>query len=234
MAGGYGTRLRPHTKTFNKHLLPVYDQPMIFYPADTLKKSGIKDIFVVTESASLDQFKNHLGDGSQWGVKFTYGKQTGAGGIAAALSLAKHFANGDSVAVILGDNLFEQNFKRTISGFHLGATIFLKKVKGNLQSFGVPVFDDKKIIAIEEKPRNPKSPYAVTGFYIFDGSFFKKINNIKKSVRGELEITDLVNEYLKEGQLRHEKVKGHWADMGTNSSLLAAGNWVAKNSQKDV
>ena len=230
LAGGFGLRLSPLTRIINKHLLPVYDRPMISYVVDTLKKSGLKEILLVTEKSSAASFKKFLRNGQEFGIRISYKTQKGAGGIAEALSLAKNFSDGDSVAVILGDNIFEENFKKQVQKFKQGATIFLKKVSG-LERFGVPVFKNGKIVFIEEKPKAPKSPYAVTGFYIFDKDVFNFIKQIKPSERNELEITDVINQYLKNDLLNHEIINGYWSDAGTFESLLETSLWIFKRKK---
>lgn len=236
LAGGFGTRLKPMSRiNYNKHLVRVYDWPMIFHAIDTLKRSGLKEILIVTDDSNNERFEDLLdiNKKNEWGVKLSCEAQIGAGGIAAALGVAKRFANGGPVAVILGDNIFETDFKSQIKKFQQGATIFLKKMSG-LERFGVPVFAGKKIIFVEEKPKIPKSLYAVTGFYLFDGNFFKIIPTLKRSARNELEITDVVNHYLKNNLLNYELVRGYWADAGTPESLNDAGNWVKRFRTKNA
>ena len=229
LAGGYGTRLRPLTNVVNKHLLPVYDRPMISYPLETLKKSGIDEIMIVSESAHVGQFSNFLKGGEGYDVRLAYAAQNGAGGIAEALSLAKDFAGSDPLAVILGDNIFEDTFSADVSAFTKGAKIFIKPVS-DPQRFGVPVFSGDRITAVEEKPEHPKSKFAVVGLYLFDNTVFDIITKLKPSARGELEVTDALNAYAKRGALAHALLAGHWADAGTFESLLATSNWVANRS----
>lgn len=233
LAGGYGTRLRPLTNIVNKHLLPVYDRPMILYPLETLKKSGIDEIMVVSESAHVGQFSNFLKGGEGYGVRLSYGAQKGAGGIAEALSLAKDFAGSDSLAVILGDNIFEDIFPTDVSVFKKGAKVFIKPVS-DPRPFGVPVFEGDRITLVEEKPQQPKSKYAVTGFYLFDNTVFDVIEKLQPSARGELEVTDAINAYARQSLLEHTTLAGHWADAGTFESLLATSNWVAGRSSKNT
>ncbi len=230
LAGGLGTRLRPLTQITNKHLLPVYDKPMILYPLETLKNSGIRDIMVVCGREHADHFMSFLGSGKEHGVKLSYALQdTNNGGIADALSYAEDFADGGSIAVILGDNIFENDFKKAAAGFASGAEIFFKKAE-NPSRFGVPVFskDGKKILRVEEKPKKPKSPYAQTGFYLFDSGIFSVIKTLKPSARGELEMTDAVNRYNEEGKLSFGFVKGEWLDAGTFESLFKAAEFLRK------
>jgi glucose-1-phosphate thymidylyltransferase len=232
LAGGLGTRLRPLTHITNKHLLPVYDKPMILYPLETLKRSGITDIMVVTGREHAGHFMNFLGSGQQYGVKCSYAIQdTNNGGIADALRQAEDFSQGQSIAVILGDNIFEQDFKKDVVSFQGGAKVFFKEMK-NPSRFGVPVFDAsrRKIVLIEEKPKKPKSQLAQTGFYMYDNSVFSFIKTLKPSARGELEITDVNNMYLKKNELSHGIIKGLWSDAGTFESLLKVSTEVAKRA----
>lgn len=232
LAGGLGTRLYPLTLITNKHLLPVYNKPMILYPLETLKKSGITDIMIVTGREHAGHFMNFLGSGQQYGVKCSYAIQdTNNGGIADALRSAEDFSQGQSVAVVLGDNIFEQDFKKDVDTFKGGAKVFFKAVK-NPARFGVPVFDKtgKRIVSIEEKPKKPKSNLAQTGFYMYGNDIFSIIKTLKPSARGELEITDANNMYLKKGALSHSIVKGLWSDAGTFESLLKVSGEVAKRA----
>lgn len=228
LAGGLGTRLRPMTLITNKHLLPVYDKPMVFYPINTLLKAGIKDIMVVTGCEHMGQMINILKSGKEFGCKFSYAVQEEAGGIAQALGLCEDFANGESVAVILGDNIFEEKFDS--KPFDSGARIYLKKVP-DPKRFGVPVFNDGKIIAIEEKPNKPKTDYAVTGLYLYENSVFDVIKTLKPSGRGELEITDVNNHFIAEGKMDYEIFDGFWSDAGTPDSLLKSSNFVKENNE---
>lgn len=232
LAGGLGTRLHPLTHITNKALLPVYDKPMILYPLETLRNSGIKEIMIVCSPDHSGHFMDFLGSGEQYGVKLAYAVQTKATGIAAALVLAEDFADRDFIAVTFGDNIFEHNFSKDIlkcEQDRCGAMVFLKKVR-DPRRFGVPEISGGKVIKIEEKPKKPKSNYAVTGFYIYDNSVFKKIKKLKPSARGELEVTDLNNLYIKERTLAWTEIKGNWFDVGTFDSLLTAANWVAENN----
>lgn len=230
LAGGKGTRLLPMTKVTNKHLLPVYNKPMIYYPLQTLIDAGIKDIMIVTGVEHMGDIMMILGSGKDFGVKLTYRVQDEAGGIAQALGLCEEFANGDNVAVILGDNIFTDNIKEYVDNFVDGCHLFFKRVK-NPRRFGVPVFKKDKIIRIDEKPMNPQSEYAVTGLYIYDKSVFEIIKYIVPSGRGELEITDVNNEYIKNKKINGSEVKGFWSDAGTPESLLFSANHI-KNGVK--
>jgi len=231
LAGGLGTRLSPLTKITNKHLLPVFDKPMIYYPLITLMDAGIKDILIVTGGNHAGEFLRLLGNGKELNLKeihYTY--QTGEKGIADALRLAEDFADGDKIVVILGDNLFGGSIKPYVDKFARqtnGAKILIKKV-GNPQRFGVVDFKKGKVISIEEKPKKPKSSYAVTGLYMYDSEVFDFIRKLKVSRRGEYEITDINNMYLKEGALTCDILKGYWTDCGTCESLLRANILVAK------
>ncbi len=230
LAGGLGTRLHPLTKITNKHLLPVYDKPMILYPLETLRKSGITEVMIVCGREHAGHFMQFLGSGKEYGVKISYALQdTNNGGIADALSYAEDFADGGAIAVILGDNIFEYDFKKAVAGFDGGAMGFFKKVS-DPKRFGVPVFskDEKIIIRIEEKPKKPKSSYAQTGFYIFDAHVFSFIKGLKPSARGELEMTDAINHYVHVGDFSFKIVKGEWLDAGTVESLFTAAAFVRK------
>lgn len=231
-AGGRGTRLYPLTRATNKHLLPVYDKPMIYYPIQTLVNTGIKEILIVVSEPHSGDFINVLRNGEDFGItKVEYAFQDESiKGIAGAVLCAESFADEDNVVVILGDNTTDTNIKKDVETFKKGAKVFLKEVN-DPQRFGVPVFDsNNKIIKIEEKPKNPKSSYAVTGLYIFDNTIFKKIKNIKPSKRGELEITDINNKYIKEGTMHWTELKGFWNDAGTFDSLFKSNKyWANKN-----
>ena len=232
LAGGLGTRLYPLTRITNKHLLPVYNKPMILYAMDTLKKSGLTEVMIVCGREHAGHFMNFLGSGKEFGLKLSYALQdTNNGGIADALRYAEDFAEGDSVAVILGDNIFDQDFKKEVRAFKKGVQVFFKDVE-DPRRFGVPVFDKsgKKITMIEEKPQQPKSNFAQVGFYIFDNEVFSYIKNLKPSKRGELEITDVNNAYLKKGKLSFSIVTGSWYDAGTFDSLLRVSNEIARKA----
>lgn len=227
LAGGFGTRLRPLTNITNKHLIAVYDKPMILYPLETLVRSGIKDILIVSGREHAGHFIEFLGSGKEYGVKLSYKVQDDAGGIAQALSLSEDFADAKPITVILGDNIFEDNFTKAISSFHAGAKIFLKKVS-DPERFGVPVLEGKRVIKILEKPKEPPTPYAVSGLYQYDADVFNIIKKLKPSTRGELEITDVNNAYIRQGQLKAEFIKGFWSDAGTFDSLARATQWAMK------
>ncbi len=232
LAGGLGTRLRPLTNITNKHLLPVYNKPMILYPLETLRKAGITEIMVVCGREHAGDFMNFLGSGEEYGITCSYAIQdTNNGGIADALRQAEGFSDNESVAVVLGDNIFDGDFSEDIATFTDGAKVFFKEV-ANPSRFGVPVFDDsgERILTIEEKPKNPKSKLAQTGFYIYDTNVFSFIKTLKPSARGELEITDVNNMYLSKGKLSHALVEGLWSDAGTFESLLAVSNEIAKRT----
>jgi len=236
LAGGLGTRLEPLTLATNKHLLPIFDQPMIFYPIKTLVKAGIKEVMIVTSGPHAGHFIRVLKNGKELGLKhLEYGYQNNpVGGIADALSVSQDFADNGSIAVILGDNTTDADIGSAVRKFQEGALIFLKKVP-DPKRFGVPVFDKKdrkKIIKIEEKPRKPKSPYAVTGLYIYDNQVFDYIKKCKPSKRGQLEITEVNNYYIKAGMMGWEELKGFWSDAGTFESLFRASKYWAKKKGK--
>ena len=230
LAGGTGSRLYPLTKVTNKHLLPVYDKPMIFYPMATLINAGIKDIMIVSGRGHAGHFLELLGSGADHGVHLTYEIQEEAGGIAQALYLAKDFVDGDNVTVILGDNIFQDNIKDDVESFNTGAKIFIKEVT-DAYRFGVAELKGKKVIGIEEKPREPKSNFAVTGLYIYNSHVFDAIKNLKPSGRGELEITDVNNYYIQKGNMEYGMLKGYWSDAGTFESLLRAGELVQQQNE---
>jgi glucose-1-phosphate thymidylyltransferase len=231
LAGGLGTRMFPLTKITNKHLLPVYDKPMIYYPLRALINAGIQDILIVTGGNYAGDFLRLLGNGHEFGLKhINYTYQEGEGGIAAALSLAEFFADKEKICVILGDNIIEKNIRRGVEAFErqkAGAKIMLKEVP-DPQRFGVPVLEGDRIVTIEEKPEAPKSPYAVTGIYMYDNQVFDIIKDQRPSARGELEITDVNNIYIGKGQLTWEILDGWWTDAGTFGSLLKASQLVAE------
>jgi len=237
LAGGTGSRLFPLTRVTNKHLLPVYDRPMIFYPIQTLVNAGITDILLVTGGQDAGDFLRLLGNGKDFGLKhINYTYQEGEGGIADALRLAEHFADGQKICVVLGDNLIETNILAAREKFESqerGAHIILKEVP-DPERFGVPVFDSDRIVRIEEKPKEPKSRYAVIGIYMYDGTVFDRIRKLKPSGRGEFEITDVNNQYLAEGTLTYSILEGWWTDAGTFESLLRANNLVAQGGANKV
>jgi len=230
LAGGLGTRLWPLTKITNKHLLPVYDKPMVYYPLKCLVNAGIKDVLLVTGGNDAGDFLRLLGNGKELGLKelhYTY--QEGEGGIADALRLAEDFADGDKLVVILGDNIIEKDIRQGVANFFSqpkGARIYLKEVP-DPERFGVPVIEGGRIVQIEEKPKNPASRYAVIGIYMYDEQVFEFIKSLKPSERGELEITDVNNFYLQQGSLEYQILDGWWTDAGTFDSLLKATNLVA-------
>ncbi len=230
LAGGLGSRLRPLTKVTNKHLLPIYDKPMIYYPIETLCKAGIRDIMIVTGGNSAGDFLRLLGNGASFGLKdiyYTY--QEGEGGIADALRLCEHFAEGDRIVVILGDNIIKDDiapYVRKFASQDSGARILLKEVE-DPQRFGVPELDGERIVRIEEKPHTPASNFAVTGIYMYDRRVFDFIRRLKPSGRGELEITDVNNQYIREGDLFYDVLDGWWTDAGTFESLFHANALVA-------
>lgn len=237
LAGGLGTRMYPLTKVTNKHLLPVYKEPMIYYPIRTLVNAGIDEILIVTGGNNAGDFLRLLGNGKEFGLKhLNYTYQEGEGGIAAALSLAEHFADQDKIVVILGDNIIEQNIRRAVESYREqeeGARIMLKEVP-DPQRFGVPAFDGNRIIRIDEKPAKPASSFAVIGIYMYDRKVFDFIKTLKPSERGELEITDVNNFYLREGKLAWDVLDGWWSDAGTFESLQYAGNMVAKTGANKI
>lgn len=235
LAGGLGTRLYPLTYATNKHLLPVYDRPMIFYPIQTLVKAGIKDIIVVAGGPHAGHFLRVLKNGRHLGINhLEYAYQEKEGGIAEALSLCEDFAENKPLTVILGDNCTDADISDPVKKFKKGAMVFLKKVS-DPKRFGVPVFDAKgRIIKIEEKPKKPKSDYAVVGLYIYDNRVFDFIRKCKPSARGELEITDVNNFYIKNGALKWSELRGFWSDAGTFESLFKAGAYWAKKKGLEV
>jgi len=241
LAGGFGTRLLPMTRVTNKHLLPVYDRPMVYFPIETLCTAGVTELLLVTGGNSAGDFVELLADGSDFGLtKLSYAFQLGAGGIAQALGLAKDFADGEPIAVILGDNLFENGIEQVAADYAAqlkshnghGARIALKEVK-RPQRFGVPRLESGegasggRIVEIIEKPKNPPSQYAVVGLYMYDASVFEIIKDLKPSARNELEITDVNNAYLKRGELEYSRLEGWWSDAGTIESLHRASHLVA-------
>lgn len=236
LAGGLGSRLNPLTKITNKHLLPIYDKPMIFYPIETLVNAGIEEILIVTGGRNAGDFLRLLANGKEFGLKhLNYTYQEGEGGIADALSLAEHFADGDRVCVILGDNLIEGTIKGAVDAFlqqPKGAKILLKEVH-DAERFGVAEISGDRILGIEEKPKQPKSNYAVTGIYLYDETVFDKVKTLVPSGRGELEITDVNNAYIREGTMTFSYLDGWWTDAGTFDSLLRAANLVAKSKAKE-
>ncbi len=237
LAGGKGTRLYPLTRVTNKHLLPVFERPMIYYPIQTLVDAGIRDVIVVTGGHNSGDFLRLLSNGKDFDLhRIHYTYQEGEGGIADALRLAEPFVEGEKICVILGDNIIENNIIASAKAFEkqpAGAHILLKQVP-DPQRFGCPDLSDGRILRIEEKPKNPKSDYAVTGIYFYDATVFEKIGRTKPSSRNELEITDVNNMYLEEGSLTHSILDGWWTDAGTFESLLKATNLVAETGANKI
>jgi glucose-1-phosphate thymidylyltransferase len=237
LAGGLGTRLYPLTKVTNKHLLPVYDKPMIYYPIQTLINAGINDILIVTGGTNAGDFLRLLGNGNEFGLKhINYTYQEGEGGIAEALDLAEFFAAGDKICVVLGDNIIEKNIQKTAETFHKqksGAKILLKEVP-DPQRFGVPELKEDQVVRIEEKPKKPKSNYAVIGIYFYDSAVFDIIKTLNPSDRGELEISDVNNRYIEKGLMTWDLLEGWWTDAGTFESLLRANQLVAQTGANKV
>ncbi len=229
LAGGSGTRLHPITKVTSKQLLPVYNQPMIYFPLNTLLKAGIKDILIIVAPDHSGDFVNLLGSGKQFGCRFAYEVQDKPEGLAQAFLIGSDFIGRDDVTMILGDNIFTHDFAPSIKSFKKGAKVFVKQVL-DPERFGVIEFDaGGKVVSIEEKPVKPKSNFAQTGFYIFDKHVVEHVKNLKPSRRGELEIVDLANIYLKKGELKAEEVQGDWIDAGTFESLYKASTIVREN-----
>jgi len=233
LAGGLGTRLHPLTKITNKHLLPIYDQPMIYYPLRTLVDAGINDILLVTGGNNAGDFLKLLGNGKEFGLKhLNYTYQEGEGGIAEALGLAEYFSEGDSVIVILGDNIIEKSIKTAVEHFKQqggGAKILLKEVE-DPQRFGVAELDGEKVVNIVEKPKQPKSNLIVTGVYMYDSEVFNIIKTLKPSDRAELEITDVNNRYIHDNRMTFEVLDGWWTDAGTFESLYRANSLAASGN----
>ncbi|PKM91514.1 spore coat protein [Candidatus Falkowbacteria bacterium HGW-Falkowbacteria-1] len=232
LSGGSATRLRPCTKVTSKQLLPVYNRPMIYYPLNTLIRAGIKDILIIVSPEQAGHYLNLLGSGREFGVKFTYEIQDKPEGLAQAFLIGENFIDEDSVCMILGDNIFEDDFSDDIKNFKSGAKIFAREVP-DPERFGVVEFDKNfKAISIEEKPKQPKSNYCVTGLYVYDNQVVNIAKNLKPSVRGELEITDVNKVYLERKELDVAMVSGAWVDAGTFDSLLEA-QILAKNKLQD-
>lgn len=237
LAGGLGSRLFPLTKITNKHLLPVYNQPMIYYPIRTLVNAGIDDVMIVTGGNSAGDFLKLLENGEDFGLKrLSYAYQRGEGGIAAALALVEDFADDEPICVVLGDNIIESNIRQAAADFKNqgnGAKILLKQVH-DPQRFGVPELDGEKVLQIEEKPADPKSDFAVIGIYFYDAKVFEIIKTLKPSGRGELEITDVNNHYINQGTMTWAQLDGWWTDAGTFESLLHASNLVAETGANNL
>jgi glucose-1-phosphate thymidylyltransferase len=232
LAGGTGSRLFPLTKVTNKHLLPVYDKPMIYYPLECMAKAGIEEVLLVTGGNNSGDFLRLLGNGHEFGLKnLNYTYQEGAGGIAEALGLAEHFVGGDSICLILGDNILEYNIKEAARKFRhqgQGAKILLSEVE-NPKAYGVAEMSGERVARIVEKPKDPKSNWAVIGIYFYDKNVFDIVRKLKPSARNELEITDVNNAYIDQGQMTYDKVHGFWADAGENIDFyLKACNTVSK------
>ncbi|MEK7452752.1 MAG: sugar phosphate nucleotidyltransferase [Patescibacteria group bacterium] len=235
IAGGKGSRLYPLTKTINKSLLPIYDKPMIYYSILMLANVGIKEILIVTGTEHSGQFINLLGSGDAFGVKLHYEVQRDPLGPADAINVAKDFARKEKIIVIFADNIFEDDIKKACQNFKnqkSGAKIFLKEVS-DPGRFGVAEVKHGKVVAIEEKPKKPKSNLAVVGLYMYDEKAFDIISGLKPSNRGEYEVTDLNNHYIKNNKMTYEILNGHWTDAGTFDSLLAVNNWIAEKSKKE-
>lgn len=235
LAGGLGKRLNPLTQITNKHLLPVYNKPLIYYPIQTLVDAGIEDILIVTGGNHAGEFLRLLGNGKEFGLKhINYTYQKGEGGIAEALGLAEHFSDNSKIVVILGDNVIQKNIKEAVEKFRKqkqGCRLLLKEVD-DPQRFGVAEIKNGRLVAIEEKPKRPKTKYIVTGIYMYDQQVFDIIKTLKPSGRGELEITDVNNAYIKKGQIEYDILGGWWSDCGTFDSLLRANNLVAEKYNK--
>jgi len=234
LAGGAGTRLHPITRVTSKQLLPVYNKPMIYYPLETLLKAGIKEILIIIAPENAGDFVRLLGSGKEFGAKFTYEVQEKPEGLAQAFIIGDSFIGDSSVAMILGDNLFEDDFSEAVRNFTSGASIFLKNVP-DPQRFGIAEIDERmNVLSVEEKPKNPKSPYAITGLYMYDNTVVQKAKNVQPSARGELEITSLHDAYLQEGKLSAVILKGAWLDTGTFESLHEASCFAREKAMKEA
>lgn len=232
LAGGNATRLRPLTKITSKQLLPVYNKPMIYYPIETLKRAGIKEILIIVAPEYSGHFLNLLGSGIDMDLNFSYEVQQEPGGLPEAFLIGKEFIGDDDVALILGDNIFDHDFTESLNTFKKGGRIFAKKVP-DPERYGVVEFDDdKKVVSIEEKPKKPKSSFAAVGFYIYDNRVIDFAKNLKPSSRGELEIVDLHNKYLELGELDVNIIEGMWEDAGTFDSLLRVNNLIAEKVKR--
>ncbi len=230
LAGGTGSRLYPLTKVTNKHLLPIGEKPMIYYPIERLLECGIEEILVVTGTEHMGDVVSLLGSGKDFGCRFTYKVQDEAGGIAQALSLAENFAGDDSMIVILGDNIFQTSLRPAVNDYpKKGAQILIKEVPDPTR-YGVPELNGEQIVGIEEKPEEPKSNYCVTGIYFYDHEVFNIIRTLKPSARGELEITDVNNEYIRQSAMRYSVLDGWWTDAGTHASYRIANDYVTENN----
>ncbi len=238
LAGGNGNRLYPCTKVTNKHLLPVYDKPMIYYPLQLLADAGITEILIISGRGHAGDFLNLLGSGKEFGVDLVYDVQEEAGGIAHALSLAKNFAGNDKIVVILGDNIFDENINEYVRQFEQqgeGARIFLKEVPiEEARRFGCALVENDLVKYVEEKPRDPKSNLAMTGLYMFDANVFNIIKTLKPSSRGELEITDAIDYYVKNGKCCYNIIKGFWSDAGTFESLFKSNKFLKEKDNAKI
>ncbi len=234
LSGGSGTRLKPLTNMTSKQLLPVYNKPMVYYPLNTLLRAGIKDILIIIAPEHAGNYLNLLGSGKEFGARFTYEIQDEPKGLAEAFIIAESFLEDENVTMILGDNIFQNDFSEDIKSFKSGGRIFAKKV-ADPSRFGVVEFDDRmQVVSIVEKPKKPKSEYAIPGIYIFDNKVVEYAKNVIPSKRGEIEITDLHNAYLKDGELDVRMVEGEWIDAGTHDSLLDASILVREKLQGDM
>ena len=237
LAGGNATRLRPLTWVTNKHLLPIYNKPMIFYPLEAMAKAGIKDVLIITGPHHSGAFMNLLRSGKEFGLRLAYEIQEEAGGIAQAINLAREFADGEKILVILGDNIFDQSLRKDAEEFEKvekGAVVYGKRMATRSKQYGVIEVNNNKVISIEEKPLNPKSDIGQTGIYMYDERVFDFIKGQKPSKRSELEVTDLNNNYVKEGTMVCKILSGWWVDAGTSfDELLKANTLVAKEVKKD-
>lgn len=234
LCGGEGTRLMPLTKVTNKHLLPVFNKPMVYYPLQTLIDAGIKDILVVTGGESIGDFLRLLGSGKEWGVRLTYRCQDGSGGIPVALSLAKEFVDNEKFVCILGDNIMEKSIKEDVNRFFKskkGAEILLQRVS-DPQRFGLAEIKDNKLVATYEKPEKPVTDLAILGMYMFDSKVFDIIPKLKPSKRGELEITEVIDNYIKNNDIEYSIIDGFWVDAGTLDSLFKATIFAASKERK--
>lgn len=234
LAGGHGTRLQPMTLVTNKHLLPVYDRPMIYHPIETLVSAGVRDVMILTGVDHSGDFVNLLGNGSKFGASFTYRTQEGAGGIAEALGLCRGFVGEEPMVVILGDNIFEDGIKRQVEDYqkdHGHAMVFLKKVPDPTR-FGVATVKNGIVEKIVEKPERPESDLAVTGLYFYNASVWHVLENLKPSARGELEITDVNNWYVRNAAMKYKIVKGFWSDAGTIESLFKASRHLRERARE--
>ncbi len=233
LAGGTGSRLFPLTKVTNKHLLPIGEKPMIYYPIDRLLESGIEEILIVTGTEHMGNVVSLLGSGKDFGCRFTYKVQDEAGGIAQALGLAENFVGNDSMVVILGDNIFKSSLRPAVEAYSgEGSQILIKQVP-DPGRYGVPELNGDRIVGIEEKPKHPKSDYCVTGIYFYDPTVFDVIRTLKPSRRGELEITDVNNEYIRRGAMCYSVLEGWWTDAGTLSSYHFANQLVMKDNEPE-